>query len=286
MHAVASAGIRFISRRPSPIIFTEASDAALQALRQELKAAQVILPPAAKLELNPGKDTLIVDYPVKDQEAVEAAEAFLVHSGWSAGNPKNNGFLGDAKALRQFTEAVDQQRKKVIEEGNAAAQALKELNIVDNDPFNPSTPVTATQTQALELAVIEKRDQVNLLKAEVAEIEKFPPEKLLQALPAPKSEDPLAKKQYRETVSNALSSVREAEAAKLKTALEELEASEQSLKAATENPASYKQKVFDYVNAKTVYLEDKRILDNMNLQYAAELAKYRAKQEAPPKSGK
>ncbi len=79
--------------------------------------------------------------------------------------------------------------------------------------------------------------------------------------------------QYRETLNKELLSIRSAQATKLKIAQGELDQSEKSLRNTTENAAAAKQKTFDYVNAKTVYLEDKHILDNMNVQYSAEMMK-------------
>ena len=214
------------------------------------------------------------------------------------------------RALDQFKDAVGDQDKKVKDEAKLAAQALQALGIVDNDPFNPSAPVTSPEfsKQSLETIVNDRRNKVDQTKAQIAEIEKLEPEGLMQALQILQIDNPTVSKtlpllqewsveekrlvngglgenhprmkelhgmldQYRETLSKELLHIRSAQATKLKIAESELEQSEQSLRDTTANAAAAKQKTFDYVNAKTVYLEDKRILDNMNMQYSAEMMK-------------
>ncbi len=87
-------------------------------------------------------------------------------------------------ALKQFKDAVETQDAKVKEEAKAAAQALQALGIVDPDPFNPSAPITSPEftKQSLESVVNDRRNKVDQIKAQIVEIEKLDPERLMEAL--------------------------------------------------------------------------------------------------------
>ncbi len=214
------------------------------------------------------------------------------------------------RALEQFDTAVSDQQKKVIADQTKAMQLLQDLGIVDNDPQNPTSPITTPERSeaSIEAVVNEKRNEVDKLKTQLAEVEELKPEALMEALRILNIDDATVSKtvpllqdgiveekkwlssglgenhprikeirtmleQYRQILSEALKGIRNSQALKLKLAGSELETSQGSLLKSTGQAAEFKQKTHEYVDAKTKYLEDKRVLDSLNLQLSTERMK-------------
>jgi len=220
--------------------------------------------------------------------------------------------LDDAlqKALAQFNDEVDKQRAVVVKAAQKAARLRQELGIADPSPEDNSTPVGAEDRNTLtsETALNEQRTKVEQLRTELARIDQLKPEELMEALRTLNIEDQTVMKNlpllqdaaaetarllgsglgvnhpkikalqamsdtYRHNLDDALAGIRRAQATKLKVAEDTLATFEDSLHKSTESAIETKRKNSDYMDAKTEYLQKKRILDAAEMQLATERMK-------------
>ncbi len=214
------------------------------------------------------------------------------------------------KALAQFDDEVAKQKAAVIKAAQKAARLRQELGINDLNPEEASVPITVGDSgeKTTEAAVNEQRTKVQQMQTELAHIDQLKPEELMEALRALRIEDQTVMKNlplmqdgaaeqarllgsglginhprikalqamtetYRQNLNDALAGIRRAQATQLKVAEDTLAALEDSLHKSTSDAIEIKRKNSEYVDAKTEYLQAKRILEAAQMQLSTERMK-------------
>jgi hypothetical protein len=213
--------------------------------------------------------------------------------------------------LREFSDQVDAQRARVIQERQESMQLLAASGIVDNDPTNASAPIFASgyDSGTLYNAVEEQKVQVDKIRARVEEIGRLKPEELIAARGVLGVDDPTItklvsllqdagieekrsrlggagasdlhlaeisalKKEYQEALQQAAEGIRRAQIVGLGVAERTLEVLQKRLQESEKQNADDKKRARGYADAKTRYLEDKRILEHLQMQLDSEKKKH------------
>jgi len=210
-------------------------------------------------------------------------------------------------ALAQLKDELEAQRKTVLEAASEMAQVRERDNIIDSDPENMNTPVTTADRNItdIEKQVNDKRLKVTELKGQFDAIMKMKPEELREVLHTLNMEDQVVnrmiqslqdatskeaelsssglgenhprlkavrsqKEVYLKTLADQLESVRKSQASKLQIEEDILKELEVRLAAAMKAQIEDKSKTRSYIEAKTRYIQAKKIADAAQVKYETE----------------
>jgi polysaccharide biosynthesis transport protein len=210
-------------------------------------------------------------------------------------------------SLSLLDEEVRKKSKEVEETGSIAAKIRAEQEINDPDPENYGSTPTTTDAAMIQDAneVNRQRTVVGMLTVQLDQIESLKPEELMEALRTLKIEDPtvmenvpklqnfnveesrllnsglgerhpevLSLRARKETVQDILSkqldSIRRVQANKLRleeSTLEKLEAQSAESK---KKQIDQKSKMFEYIDAKSKYIQARKLMETAQLGVQAE----------------
>ncbi|MGB8170841.1 MAG: polysaccharide biosynthesis tyrosine autokinase [Chthoniobacteraceae bacterium] len=219
------------------------------------------------------------------------------------------------KGLAQLDEEVRKKRKEVETAAGVATQIRQREGINDPDPENSATTPGITQ-QFLTgdvTKVNEARASVTMLSTQLQRIETLKPEELMDALRTLNIDDPTVLKNlplrqdamaeearlvnsgvgenhprikslraqravYEDILSRQLDSIRRSQATKLKIEQARLEDLEQRLSLSKKEDSDQKAKMLEYVGAKNVYIQARKVMENAELTLASERMKINIQQ--------
>jgi len=260
------------------------------------------------LDLNPVRQTDLIEIGVWDTDAKEAAEiANSIAVVYQDRRISDQEKMMDT-GLTRLKDEVDEHEKKVTDLGAAAAKLRTQLGIVDPDPETMSNSAGDLETQSvrsIEAQVNDSQLKTSELQTQLDQVNKLRPEELLVALHMLNIDDPTVAKilpAFQDTVSEEarlLSSglgpnhpkVRELRAQKevytqqldeqinaIKASMETRLLVAKSTQSALERRLSESREQFeklknegsDYTDAKYRYLEAKRLLEAARQRYDSE----------------
>jgi capsular exopolysaccharide synthesis family protein len=209
---------------------------------------------------------------------------------------------GVTTGLQQLEEEVDKQRKAVAEAARVAARIRSEKGINDLDPesFNSQPTKYDRRMVNIESTVNEQRKIVTSLRVNLEQIDGLKPEELMEALRTlgieeatvaraiadlqvakvtearllnsglgenhPKIVSLRAERETHErTLSDQLESIRRSQAVRLRAGESTLESLEKDLKVSEEEQSKEQTDMNEYIDAKSAYIQARRILENAEL---------------------
>ncbi len=209
------------------------------------------------------------------------------------------------RSLSQFRDEVEKQRKVVEDAAVMAAKIRQEDGIVDPDIENPTALISGGDRSliAAETAVNEARTKTEALRTKLRQIESLKADELLEVLQTLEINEPTVRENlpllqqaaaeevkllasglgeahpkilslrgmsavYRQNLDNALEAIRRAQATNLKVSEDTLAALEQKLDELQKNQIAQKNDSSNYTEAKTRYLNAKKILEAAELRYS------------------
>ena len=219
------------------------------------------------------------------------------------------------KGLAQLDEEVRKKRKEVEVAAGLAAQIRAREGINDPDPESSATTPGITQ-QFLTgdvTKVNEARAMVSMLSTQLQRIETLKPEELMDALRTLNIDDPTVLKilplrqeemaeearllnsgvgenhpkikslraqrvVYEDLLSRQLDSIRRSQATKLKIEQARLEELEQRLSQSKKEDSDQKTKMLEYIGAKNIYIQARKVMENAELTLASERMKINIQQ--------
>jgi uncharacterized protein involved in exopolysaccharide biosynthesis len=277
----------------------------------ELNAKEALDALSSELVLSEKRGTTMITIGVRDNDPQLAANIANAIANTYRESREKDMKQALERNLKQFKNQVEAQRKRVTEEHQQAVRLRTELKIVDSDPLNPTAAVTAGSDASVEGMITDAKSKMEQLKAKIEVINKLEPSEpddVMQKLTTLNLEGDAARKlftsmhdlqadlkklkqagvdenhpQYRTDLlaeAQYIRMIRDSQTEELKTAEETvLTAQNQSSLLSLGKDVNWKEKIHDYVDTKTKYLEDKHILDGMDMQYETELLK--EKQDLP-----
>lgn len=259
------------------------------------------------LDLKEVRNTGLIDigvYSIDNQEAANIANTIAV----VYQERRSKGKKQDVdSALAQLKDELELQRKRVSDAASTAAQIRERDNIVDPDPDNSNAVVSTSDRKilAMETQLREKSLKVTELEGKYNRIIKMKPEELREVLRTLNIEDVNIIKMvtslqdataeeakiyasglgmnhprlkavrsqkvvFLQTLADSLTSVIQNQAALLEIERTTLAELEKEFKRAEENQIKDKQKAGAYLDAKTRYLQDKKIFEAAQIKYSTE----------------
>jgi capsular exopolysaccharide synthesis family protein len=223
------------------------------------------------------------------------------------------------RTLEGLQEEVEKQRKVVLETSGNAMKIRARESIIDPDPDKENSSIGSTaqplaykqqQVNEQEIRVLELERQLELINA-------MKPDELMQILRELKIEDPTVLKTlplwqdagaeearllnsglgenhlrvkslraqrdaYGKILSDQLTSIRSAQANKLRYERDKLAVLQTNAAESKEDDIKEKTRVGDYIDAKNKYIQSKKILESLELQLSTE----RVKQGVPSETAK
>ena len=217
---------------------------------------------------------------------------------------------GVNSGLAQLEEEVNKQRKVVAENSKIAARIRAEKGINDQDPENFTSQPNKQDRRMFsnEASVNDQRKLVAALRVTLSQIEGLRPEELMEALRTLQIEEPnvarsiadlqlatvtearllnsglgenhpkihslrAEKEANQKILSDQLDSIRRAQAVRLRGAEATLESLEKDLTVSEAEQLKEKADVMEYSDAKTAYIQARRILDTAELTLKSERMK-------------
>jgi succinoglycan biosynthesis transport protein ExoP len=214
---------------------------------------------------------------------------------------------GIDRALAQLKDELEHQRKTVLEAATEMAQVRERDSIIDQDPENMNAVVATADRNVVDIEkqVNEKRLKVTEIKGQFEAIMKMKPEELRQVLQTLNMEDQVVnrmvqslqdatakeaelstsglgdnhprlksvrsqKEVFLNTLSETLDGVRRSQASKLQIEESILKDLEAKLATAMKAQIEDKQKTRAYIDAKTKYIQAKKIAEAAQIKLNTE----------------
>lgn len=262
------------------------------------------------LDLQEQRNTSLIDIGVLDTDPKRAADIANTIAREYQDRRMEDLRQSLTRALSQFKDEVDKGREDMVTAAQEAARLREEIGIIDPDPESASALLTGGEhaTQMSETSVNEQANRVASLRTVLARIELLKPEELMEALRTLEIDDQTVLKTmpllqdagaeeakllktglgenhprirglralqetYRQTLSGALQSIRHAQATKLKIAEDTLEALQAKQKESRDRAVKDRSKNSTYTDAKTRYLQAKKIVEAAEMQLSVERMK-------------
>jgi succinoglycan biosynthesis transport protein ExoP len=212
------------------------------------------------------------------------------------------------RGLQQLREEVEKQRKRVEEASKTMAEIRSRDSINDPDPESINSTLSAADRNivALEQQLNEQRLIFTKVAGQLEQIEKMQPEELKEVLRTLNIEDPtvvrmvaslqdaiadeaklranglgsqhpriraLASQRdvFSEQLSKSLTTVRQSQTHRKEIEERTLKSLEEKFNQAKASQIQDKQKVVEYANAKSLYLQAKKIFEAAQMKLSAEL---------------
>lgn len=214
---------------------------------------------------------------------------------------------GIDRALSQLKDELDRQRKTVLEAATEMAQVRERDNIIDQDPESPNAVVATADRNVVDIEkqVNEKRLKVTESKGQFEAIMKMKPEELREVLHTLNMEDQVVnrmvqslqdatakeaelsssglgenhprlkavrsqKEVYLQTLAEQLESIRKSQASKLQIEEGILNELQTRLSDAMKAQIEDKKKTAAYIEAKTKYIQAKKISEAAQIKLNTE----------------
>jgi capsular exopolysaccharide synthesis family protein len=242
--------------------------------------------------------------PSPKEAALIANRIAAVYSDKRLGDMKKN----IDRSLDQLREEVEKQRKRVEEASSQMAQIRSRDSINDPDPESINSTLSAADRNivALEQQLNEQRLIYTKLQGQLEQIEKMQPEELKEVLRTLNIEDPTVVRMvaslqdaisddaklranglgsnhpriralvsqrdvFSKQLADSLKTVRQSQKHKLEIEERTLKSLQEKFDTAKASQIEDKQKMVEYANAKSTYLQAKKIFEAAQMKLSAEL---------------
>jgi capsular exopolysaccharide synthesis family protein len=260
------------------------------------------------MELREIRNTGLIEIGVYSTDAQEAANIANTIAVVYRQKRRSDLQKGISEALDQLRDEVDKQRKRVEEAAIEMTRLRERDEVIDPDPDNYGTSIGTSERNigAIEAQLNESRLEVTKLKGQLEQIMKLKPEDLKEALRTLGNPDQTVEKMVtqlqdneadqvrlfsaglgdnhprlvglraqKETFSKQLAEQLNTVRSNLATKLQYAEGVQGQLDARMETAKKQqiadKQKTAEYVEAKTRYLQAKRIFEAAQIQYSTKI---------------
>jgi succinoglycan biosynthesis transport protein ExoP len=260
------------------------------------------------MELKEVRNTGLIEigvYSIDNQEAANIANAIAVEYKERRLTDLDENLK---RALAQLGDELEKQRKRVEEAAVTMAQARERDSIVDPDPESSNAVISPADRNIVAIEQDRNQQSARVVKIEGAfeQIQRMKPEELREVLRTLQIEDQnvvrmvenlqiatakeaelyasglgikhpqlnawkAQKEVFRTILSDALTSVRQNQAALLEIERRALRVFEAKFEEAVANQLKDKQKTGAYIEAKTNYLQAKKIFEAAQIKYSTEM---------------